>query len=72
MEILPHTYIYHYFTNNCQTNMNGIELQSKNQCKLTVLPALSSPRIKTQYSSFCIKYLYNPYSNVYILLHEII
>lgn len=33
----------------------------------TVFPALSSPRINTQYSSFWNMYLYNPDSRVYIL-----
>ncbi|KYQ57110.1 hypothetical protein ALC60_03916, partial [Trachymyrmex zeteki] len=36
----------------------------------TVFPALSSPKINTKYSSFCIKYLYKPCSNVYISVNR--
>ncbi|KYM93621.1 hypothetical protein ALC62_15778 [Cyphomyrmex costatus] len=36
----------------------------------TVLPALSSPKINMKYSSFCIKYLYKPCSNVYISVNH--
>ncbi|KYN28116.1 hypothetical protein ALC57_02444, partial [Trachymyrmex cornetzi] len=36
----------------------------------TVFPALSSPKINMKYSSFCIKYLYKPCSNVYISVNH--
>ncbi|KYN41616.1 hypothetical protein ALC56_03976 [Trachymyrmex septentrionalis] len=37
---------------------------------LTVFPALSRPKINMKYSSFCIKYLYKPCSNVYISVNH--